>query len=63
MRKMLVFGGPGLPPGTHTVYETKDGEHFDPVQPGHKVDFDSVVRAEEYVEREQASVVEVQDAE
>jgi len=72
--KMLKFGGPGLPPGTHTFYESRDAEgravFVDRVEAGHEVDAANVLKladndpahdinvAEGYVERGQASYVE-----
>ena len=76
--KMLEFGGPGLPPGTHTYYEMRD-EHgkakfIDRVEAGHVVEASKVVKiisddskqdiptADGYVQRGQASFVEMTES-
>lgn len=60
--KKLRFGGPGLPKGTHTFYETPDGRFVDHITEGHEVDCDLVHRAQEYVERGQATIVQTPEA-
>jgi len=72
--RMLKFGGPGLPPGTHTFYEMRDekgaAKFVDRVEPGHVVDASKVVKivsddpktdiptADGYVQRGQAVLVD-----
>ena len=75
--KMLRFGGPGLPPGSHTFYEMRDAAgkalFIDRVEPGHTVPAalvlkissndpkDDVPVAADYVTRGQAQIVELSE--
>jgi len=52
-KSVLVFGGPGLPDGSHTWYETPAGAVVRAF-PGDEVEADQVRDAQGYVAREQA---------
>ncbi len=54
-KAVLVFGGPGLPDGSHTWYETPDGAIVR-AMPGDEVPADQVKDLEGYLAREQASM-------
>lgn len=58
-KRYLKFGGPGLPAGSHTFAYHRDGYMLAPrVVPGMLLPYDDVDRADEYVLRGQAEVVE-----
>jgi len=52
-KAVLVFGGPGLPDGSRTWYETPAGAVVQ-AYPGDKVEPDQVKDLEGYLTREQA---------
>ena len=54
-KAVLVFGGPGLPDGSRTWYETPEGKIVQAF-PGDEVDADQIKNVEGYLAREQASL-------
>jgi len=54
-KAVLVFGGPGLPEGTHTWYLTPEGKQIQAV-PGDEVAADQVQNLQGYLDREQAEL-------
>ena len=54
-KAVLVFGGPGLPEGSRTWYETPAGAIVQAF-PGDEVEADQVKDLEGYIAREQASL-------
>lgn len=67
-KKFLKFGGPGLPPGTHTWFEDLaaplgGGQHaiVPNAAPGQTVEYDRVKNPEHYLIRQMAEVVEAND--
>lgn len=52
MSKMLRFGGPKLPAGTHTFYVVSDerGDLEYRAEVGHEVAFDKVTNAQHYID-------------